>query len=203
MPFVKTPVIVRKIYPDLIWHLPTQKKKIYLTFDDGPIPGITPWVLEQLKKYNAKATFFCVGDNVSKHHSIYNSILENGHTTGNHTQNHLNGWFTLNKTYLKNIKDCSNHVNSKLFRPPYGKITRKQIKAVVQNFKIIMWDVLSYDFDVDVKPEKVLTNVILNAGSGSIVVMHDSIKAEKNLRYALPKILEYFTDRGFLFEAIV
>jgi len=203
MPFVKTPVIVRKIYPDLIWHLPTQGKKIYLTFDDGPIPGLTTWVLEQLNKYNARATFFCVGDNVSKHPIIYNSILENGHTTGNHTHHHLNGWFTLNKTYLKNIEECSNHVNSKLFRPPYGKITRKQIKAVAQNFKIIMWDVLSYDFDATIKPEKVLDNVILNAGSGSIVVMHDSIKAEKNLRYALPPILEYFSGKGFSFEAIV
>lgn len=203
MPFVKTPVIVRKIYPDLIWHLPTHEKKIYLTFDDGPIPGVTPWVLEQLNNFNAKATFFCVGDNVSKHQNIYNSILESGHTTGNHTHNHLNGWFTLNKTYLQNINECSNHVHSKLFRPPYGKITRKQIKAVAQNFKIIMWDVLSYDFDAGLKPEKVLDNVILNAGNGSIVVMHDSIKAEKNLRYVLPRILEYFSGKGFSFEAIV
>ncbi|HNR21008.1 MAG TPA: polysaccharide deacetylase family protein [Bacteroidia bacterium] len=202
MPFVKTPVIVRKIYPELIWHLPTQEKKIYLTFDDGPIPGVTSWVLEQLNKYNAKATFFCVGDNVSKHKDIYDLILTNGHSTGNHTHNHLNGWFTLNKTYLKNIDECSNHVNSKLFRPPYGKITRKQIKAVAQNFKIIMWDVLSYDFDAGVKPEKVLDNVIRNAGNGSIVVMHDSIKAEKNLNYALPRLLEHFSGKDFLFEAI-
>lgn len=202
MPLVKTPVIVRKIYPDLIWHLPTQEKKIYLTFDDGPIPEVTPWVLEQLEKHNAKATFFCVGDNVSKHRDVYDSILKNGHTTGNHTHNHLNGWFTLNQKYLQNIKLCAEHVQTKLFRPPYGKITRKQIKAVATDFKIIMWDVLSYDYNTSIKPEKVLSNITLNATNGSIVVMHDSLKAEKNLRYVLPKILNHYTERGFSFRAI-
>lgn len=202
MPLVKTPVIVRKIYPDLIWHLPTQEKKIYLTFDDGPIPEVTPWVLEQLEKHNAKATFFCVGDNVSKHRDVYDSILKNGHTTGNHTHNHLNGWFTLNQKYLQNIKLCAEHVQTKLFRPPYGKITRKQIKAVATDFKIIMWDVLSYDYNTSIKPEKVLSNITLNATNGSIVVMHDSLKAEKNLRYVLPKILDHYTERGFSFRAI-
>lgn len=202
MPFVKTPYLIKKIYPELVWHVPTSKRKIYLTFDDGPIPEVTPFVLQQLKTFNAKATFFCVGDNVEKNSGIYNDIINAGHATGNHTHQHLNGWFTKNQTYIDSVSQCSNFVTSNLFRPPYGRMTRKQIKALSPFYKIIMWDVLSCDYDKDVSQEKVLQNVLKNTAAGSIIVMHDSLKAKENLQFALPKILEHYTKAGFVFEKL-
>ena len=204
MYFIKSPWILKKIYPSLVWNIKTEEKKLYLTFDDGPHPKATPFVLDTLKKYNAKATFFCIGKNVEEYRDIYNKIIADGHSIGNHTQNHLNGWQTDDEVYINNIKKASLNIDSNLFRPPYGRISRFQIKLLDKlNFKIFMWDVLSGDFDTNLSKEKCANNVILEATSGSIVVFHDSEKAWERLEYALPKVLEYFTEKGFLFERIV
>ena len=177
-------------------------KEIFLTFDDGPIPEVTPWVLSMLKSYDAKATFFCVGDNVRKHPDIYQKVMDEGHTVGNHTQNHLSGWSTENISYFNNIRHCARKVQSNLFRPPYGKLKPSQVQFLQRHYRIIMWDVLSGDFDHDISPQDCSQNVIQHAGPGSIVVFHDSLKAETNLRYALPQVLEHFTRQGYSFQAL-
>ncbi|WP_282133930.1 polysaccharide deacetylase family protein [Seonamhaeicola maritimus] len=210
---IKTPVVAKKMFPNYIWDIPVTDKSIYLTFDDGPTPEITQWVLNLLKKYNAKATFFCIGENIEKHPDIFQNIIENGHSIGNHTQNHIKGWKTKSRDYLKNIADCESefktHITNpkssfiKLFRPPYGQITPKQGKKLIaKGYKIIMWDVLSFDWDKSVNNETCLKNVISKAKEGSIIVFHDSIKASKNMQYALPKVLEYFTEKGYELKAI-
>ena len=207
--WVKTNKWIKKIFNNLVWDIPNSDKKIYLTFDDGPIPEVTEWVLDILKSKEIKATFFCIGDNIKKHPEVYKRILAEGHQTGNHTFNHLNGWKTKTNHYIDNFKLCETEQlklktqNSKLFRPPYGKIKPIQSKAIRQlGYKIIMWDVLSYDFDSTISAEKCLENVILNTKQGSIIVFHDSVKAEKNLKYALPKAIQILKDKGFIFGVI-
>ena len=207
--WVKTNKWIKKIFNNLVWDIPNSEKKIYLTFDDGPIPKVTEWVLDLLKSEEIKATFFCIGDNIKKHPEVYKRILSEGHQTGNHTFNHLNGWKTNTKSYLENFKLCEtehlklNTEHSFLFRPPYGKIKSSQSKAIRQlGYKIIMWDVLSYDFDPTISVEKCLENVISNTEQGSIIVFHDSLKAEKNLKYALPKAIQILKNRGFVFDVI-
>jgi len=199
---VKPPTIIKKYYPNLVWDIPNTEKKIYLTFDDGPIPEITEWVLDLLAQNNIKATFFCIGDNVAKHTSVYKRILAEGHAVGNHTFNHLNGWKTGRVEYLNNIEQCSKLVDSNLFRPPYGRIKKSQLKNLSATHEIIMWDVLSGDFDQKTSPEKCYQNVVNNTESGSIIVFHDSLKAERNLNYALPKIIEYLLAEGFVFDVL-
>jgi peptidoglycan/xylan/chitin deacetylase (PgdA/CDA1 family) len=187
-----------------------KEKIIYLTFDDGPHPVVTPFVLDTLKQYNAKATFFCIGKNVVAHADIYRRVLDEGHRVGNHTFNHLNGWKVSDELYLKNILEAGRYIDSSLFRPPYGKITRFQVKLLTgirnspvnSNFKIIMWDVLSGDFDVSLSAETCSLNVIKNAAPGSVVVFHDSEKAFPRLKEALPKALQYLSEKGYKFEAI-
>lgn len=186
----------------LIWSIKTPGKEIFLTFDDGPIPIITPWVVDELKKYNAKATFFCVGDNVKKHPEVYQLLLDNGHRVGNHTMNHLNGWKNFNKTYFENIAAAEKYITSDLFRPPYGKIKPTQIFRLKKKYKLIMWDVLTGDYDESKTGEECLNKIKKNVKSGSIIVFHDSIKAEKRLRYALPKCLEFLKTEGYTFSAI-
>jgi peptidoglycan/xylan/chitin deacetylase (PgdA/CDA1 family) len=203
--FIKTPWWQKLLYKNCIWQIKGTKKTIFLTFDDGPHPTITPFVLNELKKYNAKATFFCIGKNVLLHNDIYRRITTEGHTIANHTYNHLNGWKTDNDIYLENIAEAKKHIDSKLFRPPYGKITKSQLQQLTtKRFQLhtIMWSVLSGDFDKKITPEKCLHNVIKNAKNGSIVVFHDSEKAFERLQYALPKVLEYFTEQGYSFEKI-
>ncbi|WP_339695524.1 polysaccharide deacetylase family protein [uncultured Marixanthomonas sp.] len=209
---VTVPKFVQRIYPKRIWALPNNDKKVYLTFDDGPIPEVTPWVLDTLKKYNAKATFFCIGDNIKKHPDIFKRILAEGHSVGNHTFNHLNGWQTSTQRYINNVSLFEKELQAQsfhhsslvsrtsLFRPPYGKITSKQANLLQEKgYKIIMWSVLSYDYDASVSKEQCLHHVSQNIQPGSIIVFHDSIKAQKNLRYVLPKVLD---NQKYAFEPI-
>lgn len=205
--FVKTPWWLKKLYPQRLWSVATKEKIIYLTFDDGPHPIATPFVLDELKKHNAKGTFFCIGKNVVDHPFIYKRILEEGHVAGNHTQQHLNGWKTANDEYLADIAEASTHINSKLFRPPYGRIRSSQARQVNvvlkdKSSKIVMWDVLSGDFDEALSTESCLKNVIENAGAGSIVVFHDSEKAFAKMQFVLPGVLQFFTEKGFVFRSL-
>lgn len=207
--FIKTPSFIPFILPNLIWKIKTQKPVVYLTFDDGPIPEVTPWVLDLLNRYNAKATFFCIGENLYKHKEIAFKILEKNHTLANHTYHHLNGWKTDTTTYLENITKAEVLLkeiydsNAKIFRPPYGKITPKQVLNINKlGYKIIMWSVLSYDFNEKITVEKCIKNVLNNVKNGSIIVFHDSIKAKKNLKETLPVVLEQLSKRGFYFDKL-
>ena len=204
--FIKTPRILKQLFAKYTWSFFTNKKEIYLTFDDGPIPQVTEFVLDQLHNFNAKATFFCIGDNIRKHPAVFSRIVNEGHSVGNHTFNHLNSWKSSNTAYIENISKCESLLpdqKTKLFRPPYGKIKRKQAKQLLaSDYKIIMWDVLSADFDSSITKEKCLQNVLENAQNGSIIVFHDSIKASDKLYYALPKVLKEFSQRGYDFKAI-
>lgn len=203
MYLVKTPFWLKTIYPSLTWNKSRKEKNIFLTFDDGPHEIATAFVLEELKKYNALATFFCIGKNVEKHLDIYNQILNEGHSVGNHTQNHVNGWNCKTNLYIENVVKASGNIHSNLFRPPYGRITQKQIKALKkEQYNIIMWDVLSGDFDSSISNEKCLQNVISNTENGSIIVFHDSEKAFSKLQFVLPKILEHFKNQGYVFSAL-
>jgi len=207
---VKTPRLVQRFFHNYAWRIKTSKKEIYLTFDDGPVPDFTPWVLETLKKFEAKATFFCVGENIQKHPEIYQRVIQDQHSVGNHTFNHLQGWKTSTSKYIKNILKAESYLQEargdngiKLFRPPHGRIKPNQARALrKKGYKIIMWDVLSADFDRTISKEQCLQNVLQNAGQGSIVVFHDSLKASEKLQYVLPKVLEYFKEKGFSFEKL-
>ncbi|MFT4698183.1 MAG: peptidoglycan/xylan/chitin deacetylase (PgdA/CDA1 family) [Flavobacteriaceae bacterium] len=203
---VKSPTVLKWLFPKRIWSLPNNLNSVYITFDDGPIPEVTPWVLDTLSRFKAKATFFCIGDNVQKHPLIYNRLLKEGHATGNHTFNHLNGWKTSTEDYSINcekfeeilnlVQDDKSSINT-LFRPPYGKITSKQASILQKKgYSICMWDVLSADFDASISEEKCLQNVLKNIEPGSIIVFHDSLKAEKRLKYVLPKVLDYIYTNG-------
>ncbi len=207
----RTPTFFDQLFSNYRWRFKTIKKEIYLTFDDGPIPEVTEFVLDELKKVNAKATFFCIGENVEKNSTIFNRIITEKHAVGNHTYNHLNGWKTQTKNYLTNVSKAERTFQlynfptfqPKLFRPPYGKIKRSQAKAIQRKgYKIIMWDVLSADFDATISKEQCLQNVLKNTKNGSIIVFHDSIKARKNLVFTLPKVLRYFSEKGYVFKAI-
>lgn len=202
MYFVKTPAVVQRLLPGYVWRMPTKEKALYLTFDDGPIPEVTPWVLDTLRGFDARATFFCVGENVQRHPDIFKRILAEGHAVGNHTHQHLNGWKTNTSVYLQNIKTCAGLVTSNLFRPPYGRLMSDQAAALRKQYRIVMWDVLSGDFDQSIRPEKCWDNIRRYARPGSIVVLHDSLKAEGNIRYALPALLEYFSGEGWRFDSI-
>jgi len=199
---VQTNFLGKILYPQLLWSLPTGKKEIFVTFDDGPHPEITPQVLNILGKFDAKATFFCVGHNVEKFPATYREIISKGHQVGNHTFNHLKGWETSDEEYFKNIKKCRQLVDSKLFRPPHGRIKRSQIKFLKNEYKIVMWSVLSYDFSKKVSKEKCLQISLKHTKAGSIIVFHDSEKAAEKMLYALPLFLEHFQRKGFVFKAL-
>ncbi len=201
----KTPWIVRKIFSNLIWKIPTDVNSLYLTFDDGPHPVATPYVLEQLEKYNAKATFFCLGKNVLAYPEIYKEILNADHAIGNHSFNHLNGWKVKDKEYFEDIIEARKYIDSPLFRPPYGKITTFQSKHLSRSpldFKIVMWDVLSRDYDIQLNAEDCSFNVMRHAVPGSIVVFHDSEKAFPRMQKALTATLQFFSEKGWIFKAI-
>ena len=205
--FIKTPRILERLFSSYTWRFDTDRKEIFLTFDDGPTPEITLFVLKQLKQYNAKATFFCIGKNIENHPEIFHQILSEKHSVGNHTQNHLNGWKTKNINYLESVLKCEDVISnladktkeSKLFRPPYGRIKKSQAKEILKRgYRIIMWNVLSADFDKSISKEKCLENVLKNTKKGGIIVFHDSLKASKKLQFVLPKVLEEFSKKGEL-----
>lgn len=197
--------LLRLVYPDCVWRMPGKEKKIYLTFDDGPHPEATPFILEQLRRYNARATFFCIGKNVTQYPELYNRILAEGHRTANHTYNHLNGWKTPDKQYFDDILKTAKLVDSHLFRPPYGRITRFQLAQLSKpalQMTPIMWTVLSGDFDRKISGEKCVSNVIHAAKPGAIIVFHDSEKAFPHVTFALPRVLQYLTENGYMMEKI-
>ena len=234
----KIPKFVKAIFPNYVWDINTTNKELYLTFDDGPTPQITDWVLKTLKSYNAKATFFCIGNNIKQYPEIFQNIVSEQHSIGNHTYNHLRGWkhktkdyindvlkaqdiinlklqnyHTKHNQYIKSQKSNSKKydgnnlelktLNSKLFRPPYGKLKPQQAKIIQkEGYKIVLWDVLSFDWDINTVEEECLKNVLSKSKKGSIIVFHDSIKAFKNLKYVLPKVLNYYSNKEFEFKAI-
>ncbi len=202
MYLVKTPQFIQKLFPNFTWRIPTDEKVLHLTFDDGPIPVVTPWVLEQLAQHNAKATFFCVGDNVRKHYDVLEMVKKAGHAIGNHTFNHLNGWLTDNVQYFLNVRRCAHALRSNLFRPPYGRLKPRQGDFLQRHYRIVMWDVLSGDFDPEISAEQCLENVLSNAKQGSIVVFHDSLKAWDKLQFVLPKVLAHFASQGYRFARL-
>lgn len=205
MYLVKTPFWLRALYPRLTWRLPVKDKIIYLSFDDGPHETATPFVLDTLQTYNAKATFFCIGKNVQRHPDIYTRIINEGHAVGNHTQNHLNGWKVPDEQYIADYKEAAQYISSDLFRPPYGRLKRsqhKQLLTINSQLQTIMWDVLSGDFDTTLTGEACLGYVLYHTKPGSIVVFHDSTKAWDRMQYALPKMLEHFSKEGYRFEKI-
>ncbi len=215
MNFFKTPAVLKYVYPNLLWdkkkeHQP-EKPCLYLTFDDGPVPGITPFVLDTLKTYQAQATFFCVGENVEDHPDLYRKIIDQGHVVGNHTQHHLNGWETRDQDYFNDITLCEHSLRqplkpsetlTNLFRPPYGKIKKSQIQLLKHEYTLVMWDILSGDFDPDFDAEKCLQKCISHTNGGTIIIFHDSYKAEKNLEYVLPRYLDHFASSGFRFGTL-
>ncbi len=199
---LQSPYLLKYLYPSLHWEVKTTEKVIYLTFDDGPHPEISLEVLKILEEKDAKATFFCVGENVKKHPDTYQKILDAGHRTANHCFNHLNGWKTPNKTYFDNVALCAKWVDSDLFRPPYGRITPSQIAKLKHQYRIIMWSVITYDFDQSLTKEACLDIGLKKSGPGSIIVFHDSVKAAANMRYALPRFIDHFKALSYRFEVL-
>lgn len=205
MYLVKSPLLLKWYYPSLVWNKSRSDKVVYLTFDDGPIPVVTEFVLNTLKSFQCKATFFCIGDNICKHPEIFQQLKTDGHTIGNHTYNHLKGWKTADETYIRNFQQCQQLTQTNLFRPPYGRIKKSQIKILKKinpQLNLIMWDVLSGDFDLHLSPEKCTQNVTRNTTNGSIIVFHDSLKAFDRLKVALPAVLQFLTNEGYQFHTL-
>lgn len=210
MRFYTTPKILRLLYPSLIWEMPKGENKIYITFDDGPHPTITPQILKILKNFNAKATFFCVGKNIEDNKEVFETIIKEGHSVGNHTFNHEKGWKTKTKDYIDSVNKTNElignivvtHNYESLLRPPHGRIKSSQIRKLKKHYRLVAWTVISYDWDKTLSPEDCYDNVIKNAGDGSIIVFHDSEKAVKNMIPALTKVLEYYSEKGVIFEKL-
>lgn len=201
-PGVRAPQIIRLLYRKAVWNFSQREKVVYLTFDDGPIPEVTPWLLDLLKKENIKTSFFCVGENVQKHPEVFQQILDDGHSVGNHTFNHIQGLKSGNYRYLANIEKANTLIGSNLFRPPHGFLKRSQYKRLSRKYRIVMWDVLSRDFDNRISAKEVHNNVMGYVRPGSIITFHDSLKAEKNLKEALPEVIRSLKKQGYRFEAI-
>ncbi|MBW8331002.1 MAG: polysaccharide deacetylase family protein [Prolixibacteraceae bacterium] len=201
-PRVRLPGFFTSLFKSAVWRLDETERVVYLTFDDGPIPEVTPWVLELLEKEDIKATFFCVGENVQKYPEVYHRILMGGHSVGNHTFNHLQGLDSNDHDFFRNIEKAGEFIDSDLFRPPHGWLKYTQYKFLKNKFRIIMWDLISCDYDRRIKPEKVLKNVTDFVRPGSIITFHDSIKAKNNLMKALPLSIKWMKEQGYRFEAI-
>jgi len=202
MYLTKTPSFIQSLFPNFTWKIPSSDRKIFLTFDDGPIPAVTEWVLELLAEYQAHGTFFCVGENVAKYPHLFHRIKTEGHATGNHTYHHKNGWHTDNLDYFHDIRKCAQLVKSNLFRPPYGKLKPKQAQFLQRHYKIIMWDILTGDFDTKLDPEVCFQNIVKKTKPGSILVFHDSVKAQPILSTVLPRVLTHFSALGYQFDSL-
>jgi peptidoglycan/xylan/chitin deacetylase (PgdA/CDA1 family) len=202
MYLVKTPALLKPLAKDLLWHVDTTEREVFFTFDDGPTPGVTNDALDLLQRYSAKATFFCLGKNAEANPALFNRIKEEGHTIGNHSYDHPDGWKTPTMAYLRNVIQSAQSIESKLFRPPYGRITPAQVSALKKQYTIVMWDVLSADFDTQKNPQQCLANVVEHVQPGSIVVFHDSVKAKTNMLHALEGSLEYLKAQGYIFRAL-
>lgn len=202
MQLVRIPWLLKSLYQDITWAIRSDKPVLYLTFDDGPTPEVTQKVLELLAHYKAGATFFCIGRNVERHPDIFRQIIDAGQVTGNHTYSHLKGWHVRNRQYFEDIDLAAQFIPSGLFRPAYGMITPSQVRQLKQQYRIVMWDIMSYDFDYGTNPEQCLNNVIQYARPGSVIVFHDSFKAAEKVLYALPRVLEYFGEKGYEFRSI-
>lgn len=202
MKFYRTPRLFRRVYPGQTWSLPCNEPVIYLTFDDGPTEKLTNWILDTLQEHDAQATFFCVGNNVINYPERYSEILRQGHSVGNHTMHHVNGWKTSFHDYLENVNQASQHISSSLFRPPYGKIKRSQQKKIGADFRTIMWSFLTYDFDPNVDMHDVFNRYIRSYQQGDILVLHDNVKAEKQLKIILPLLLKWGQEKGIQFKRI-
>jgi peptidoglycan/xylan/chitin deacetylase (PgdA/CDA1 family) len=203
--FVRTPWWLKKLYPDYVWDIRSEGKKLYLSFDDGPHPTITPYVLKCLAEHNAKASFFCIGKNVQQNPDVFQQIIDAGHSAGNHSQQHLNGWKSGDEEYIRDIRDASIYFKSNLFRPPYGRIKKTQARLLKQfnpNIKIVMWNILSGDWDEKLKPERCLERVLAKTTAGNIIVFHDTDKAFARLEFCLPRLLEHYSKQGYQFEKI-
>ncbi len=199
---VRPPKILRSLYRGSLWRMSKTEPIIYLTFDDGPIPELTPWILDVLKEKNIIATFFCVGENITKHPQIFARILAGGHQVGNHTYNHTKGWTVTKSFYLENTRKCQELTKTNLFRPPYGRIKKSQYNGLKNDYKMVFWDVLTYDYDKFTSPKKCLDNSIRYTRNGSIIVFHDNIKAENNLKYALPNYIDHFLKLNYKFAVL-
>ena len=199
---IQFPALLRPFLGKLLWRKNSSEKVIYVTFDDGPVPEVTPRVLDMLDEYNLKATFFCVGENVEKYPELYNDILRRGHKTGNHTYNHLKGISVSTEDYVANVKKAAGLIESRLFRPPYGRINLKQKRALQKEYEIVMWDVITQDYNKNLSPNNILQNIKRYSRNGSLVVFHDSIKAERNMLTVLPRAIEYWNSRGYRFEVL-
>lgn len=196
------PLLYRVLFPECVWRLHNNDKTVYLTFDDGPIPEVTPWVLDLLDSYNIKATFFCVGDNVKRNPELFQEIKRRGHSVGNHTMNHLQGIKTTSRRYLRNVAEANELINSPFFRPPHGLLRWEQASVLREHYTIIMYDVVSRDYNRKLTGEQVLNIVKRYTRQGSIIVFHDSLKAEKNMKYALPRAIEWLKEQGYKFERL-
>ncbi len=204
--FYKTPSVLKSLLPQVSWHKDKNEKVIYLTFDDGPIPELTASILKILDQFSAKATFFCVGDNIRKYPEIFNEAIQSGHSVGNHTQHHLKAWKTAVETYLDDIESCQEFIqrhftpSSKLFRPPYGQITPDLARKITQKgYEIVMWDVLSKDYNASLKSKNILSNTIKHTSNGTIIVFHDNVKASNNVLSVLPQYVKHFSELGYQF----
>ncbi len=202
MYIIKTPKLIRKLFPNYLWNKSRKKPYVYFTFDDGPIPEITPWVLDTLKSYDMHGTFFCVGDNVRKHSKIYNRLIAEGHSVGNHSYSHKSGWGSDVDKYLDDVELCGSFVQSDLYRPPYGRLKPQQAEAIRHQYQIVMWDILSGDFDPNITAEQCYQNVIQNLKPGSIVVFHDNVKSFDTLKEVLPRVIEYCQSKGLSSKAL-
>jgi len=197
----KPPKFLRRLVPDLVWDIP-EGRDVFLTFDDGPTPGITEWILDELARHGAKATFFCLGANVEKYPELYRRILAEGHRVGNHTYNHRKGWGTRPKSYATNVLRAAELIDSDLFRPPYGRIMRRQVRLLAPRYRIVMWNIISRDYNARLSPEQCLANVVNHVRAGDIVVFHDSVKAFRNMSFALPRVLRHLSERGMTSKTI-
>jgi len=199
---VHFPDWLTRFFPQSVWRMPAGENKVYLTFDDGPVPEVTPAILDILRQNDIKATFFCVGDNVSKHPAIYRQILTDGHATGNHTYNHIKGLGSKTKHYLDNVEQAARYIQSDLFRPPYGMMKQTQFLALRKKYRIILWDVISCDYDASLSPQQCIANVMDFVRDGSIITFHDSQKARNNVLEALPRVIQQLKQRGYSFDKI-